>query len=296
MMTSFVAALVVALPVSAEITNGCIGSLAGQDVGARSSADPNQAIQVQWDQSVTAQVRSAAPITGYHVDLEFAGIPFTVAHGGSNGNSWSQPVEVRQYAIYGVGLYKVIGTSTGPGACSASFLVNIVGRDPLSTPVGQAAAAVLAIGALGTVAATLSSAAGTPVHARRYVADLQAVENNSASPATLEPYYADAVNVNVDVESYHYVPDAISVQSSDVHDRFIPDTESAQPADDFHYVPDAVDVGPLEAPTYHSDAIDVGPLEAPTYHSDAIDVGPLKAPAAHGDVSDIPGPPPRRGV
>ena len=307
---------VLALPASAEMTNGCTGTLAGQNVGTRSSTDPNQAIQVQWDQSAMATVTSTAQISGYHVDLEFAGIPFTVAHGASNGNSWSQAVEVRQYALYGVGLYKVIGTSTGPGACSASFLVNIVGKDPLTTPAGLLAAAVLAIGALGTAAATIASAAGTPVHARRYIADLQAVESNQAPAETLDPYIADYVNVPIG-DDFHYVPDAVNVQPTDDF-HYVPDAINVQPTDDFHYVPDAITVPEVQASDVHdrfvSDAVDVRevyprqnefPPDAvnvrevyPMQHefpSDAINVQEdIQAPPP--DAVDVPGPPPRRGI
>ena len=174
---------------SAEISNGCQATVAGVSVGDRSSTDPEQAIKVQADQDVTVVFTAPAPITGYKVELEYAGFRFPVAQGVTNGNSWTQTVAVKDYAKFGVGLYKVIGSSTGPGACSASFLIGVVGKDPLSTLIGAFSAAILAIGALATVAITAGSAMGGPWGAdNQYMRDLRRVETNKLPVAAIEPY------------------------------------------------------------------------------------------------------------
>lgn len=180
-----------AVPAGAEVSGGCTGSVNGQDVGGRSSTDPAQAIQVQWNSSVPVVVKAPAPITGYHVDMEYAGVRFTVANGASNGNSWSSNVAVDQYSKYGVGLYKVIGSSTGPGACDAAFLIGVVGKDPLSTPAGAAAAAILAIGAVTTVAATAAGAMRPPASAAGYLRDLNMIDKGQLAYSAVYPYIVD---------------------------------------------------------------------------------------------------------
>jgi hypothetical protein len=71
-----------------------------------------------------------------------------------NGDSWSSStVEVDDYIKYGVGTYKVEIVNTGPGwKCTVVGYVQLDGN-PLGKPVGIAAAAMVAVGAVGAVAA-----------------------------------------------------------------------------------------------------------------------------------------------
>lgn len=141
----------------AEITGGCQATIAGQSVADRSSSDPSQAIPVDYKQTVTVSATSSAPISGYQVKLEFAGFRKQVASGSANGNTWSSTVEVSKYAPYATGIFRVLGSSSGPGACTGAALIKITGKNPLTTVAGAAAAGLAGAGALGILASAATA-------------------------------------------------------------------------------------------------------------------------------------------
>jgi hypothetical protein len=100
---------------------------------------------------------AARPITQLKVELEFAGIRWTVHDEPTTGRTWSKEVAVDDYATYGVGLYKVIGSSSGPGlSCSGAALVKVEGN-PLTTVAGLVG---LGLAIVGGVAVGLLSLRG----------------------------------------------------------------------------------------------------------------------------------------
>lgn len=146
-----------ALPVWAEIDGDCSATINGADVAPLSSSDLGDAIQVKQRTAVPVTMQSPNPITGLRIQLEFAGIRWTVHDEPTTGTSWEKRVPVDKYARYGVGLYKVIGQSIGPsGTCSGSALLRVLGN-PLTTVVGATAAGVTAVGAAGLMAAGAAS-------------------------------------------------------------------------------------------------------------------------------------------
>lgn len=135
-------------PATAEVYSGsCTASIAGVDVTDRSASDPGDAVDVGTADTVDVSATSAAPVEGYKVQLEYAGITWTVAKGEADDETWTRPVNVGDYSRYGVGLYKVHGISRGPGACAGAALVK-VGGNPLATAAGLGG---LALGAMGLV-------------------------------------------------------------------------------------------------------------------------------------------------
>jgi hypothetical protein len=138
-------------PAGAEISGSCTASIAGTDVSTISSTKVGDAIKVDKNAVVPVTSQSTAEITGYKVQMEFAGIRWTVAKGASNGNSWSNQVKVKNYSRYGAGLYKVIGKSTGPGACSGAALIKVTGKSPLTTAAGIGSTILLAGGLVGLI-------------------------------------------------------------------------------------------------------------------------------------------------
>jgi len=148
-----VAPLTASAPAGAEVSGNCTATIAGTSVGSVSSSKVGDAIKVNKDDVVQVGAQSSAPIDGYKVQMEFAGIRWTVAKGKGDGNSWSKQVKVKTYSRYGVGLYKVIGVSSGAGACTGAALVNVTGKSPLSTAAGQAGLVLAALGVLGLVGA-----------------------------------------------------------------------------------------------------------------------------------------------
>jgi hypothetical protein len=87
----------------------------------------------------------------------------------STGTSWASEVPVDDYATYGLGLYKIVGSSVGQGfTCSGAALIEVVGDhplDPLSTFAGIGGLALALIGALGVlaVAARVGRTAVSPI-------------------------------------------------------------------------------------------------------------------------------------
>jgi hypothetical protein len=144
-----------ASPAGAEVAGGCTATLAGQNVGPLSSTKAGDAIDVNRTDQIVAASTSSAPIDGYKVQLEMGGFKWTVAKGAANGNSWSRAVSVNKYASHGVGLYKVIGSSTGAGACTGAVLVNVKGKSPLSTTAGMVGLAMTGIGGVGVAASAV---------------------------------------------------------------------------------------------------------------------------------------------
>jgi hypothetical protein len=140
-----------ARPAGAEISGPCTASIAGTDVKGVSSSNPSDAIEVDKDAVVPVTSTSTAPITGYTVQMEYGGIRWTVASGKGDGTGWSSTVKVKNYSRYGTGLYKVIGKSSGPGACSGAALIKVTGKSPLTTAAGAGSAVILAAGLVGLI-------------------------------------------------------------------------------------------------------------------------------------------------
>jgi len=149
-----------ALLASADVNGDCSAAINGVDVRGLSSTDAGDAIVVREHTAVPVTMGSAAGITHLKVQIEFAGIRWTVRDEATSGTSWENTVPVDKYARWGVGLYKVVGQSAGPGGtCSGSALVRVIGN-PLTTVVGAAAAGLTALGGLGLAAAGVASALG----------------------------------------------------------------------------------------------------------------------------------------
>lgn len=127
---------------NAQVSGPCTATIAGVD--ANSASTPQTAVEVEKDQSISIEVTGPDKFTGHKVMLEFAGIQWTVNEQTDDGKSWSDSVDVAKYSKYGVGLYKVIGVSTG-NPCSGTAYVNVKGS-PLGTAAGAGAAAATVVG------------------------------------------------------------------------------------------------------------------------------------------------------
>ena len=153
------AALTVA-PTAAGVTEGpCTARIAGEDVGDRQVGATSDPIVVSKDRPVSVTMSSDREITRLKVELEFAGMRWTVHDRPTTGKSWASEVRVDDYATYGLGVYKIVASSEGPGfTCSGAALVSVEGEDslaPLATPVGLAGLALALIGSLGALALAL---------------------------------------------------------------------------------------------------------------------------------------------
>jgi hypothetical protein len=141
----FASILATASNANATMTGPCSATVNGEDVATRSASSPGDAIDVGDADEVVVQARSSSAIGTYRIQLEYAGIRWTVAKGESSDNTWSRSVKVDDYARYGAGIYRVHGVSDGGSSCDGAVLVD-VGGSPLTTPVGLAASAFVLLG------------------------------------------------------------------------------------------------------------------------------------------------------
>jgi hypothetical protein len=145
------AALSVTPAAVAEIEGPCQASIAGEDVAALDTGPRSEPIEVREKARVRVSMTSTRPITRLKVDLEFAGLRWNVHDAPSEGLTWTRVVNVADYSEYGVGLYKVVGTSEGQGfSCSGAALVDVQGT-PLETPAAIAGLVATIVGAIGVL-------------------------------------------------------------------------------------------------------------------------------------------------
>lgn len=156
---AFVAAALAA-PAGAEISGPCAASINGENVATRSTGANSSAIVVSRHSQVPVSMSAGKPITHLKVQISFAGIPWTVHDEPTTGRSWSKTVNVDKYAKYGVGLYRVSGSSSGPGLdCSGAALVKVKGN-PIATVAGGTALALGLLSVAGLVLIGLKGGGG----------------------------------------------------------------------------------------------------------------------------------------
>jgi len=153
-------AAIVASSAAADISGPCTASIAGQNVKGRGTGAFSKPITVEKNSVVPVTMSSAGQITHLKIQISFAGMSWTVRDKASHGTSWASSVNVKKYAKYGVGLYKVTGSSGGVN-CSGTALVKVKGN-PLSTVAGIVGlvAALAGLGGIGAAVA-LTMRAGT---------------------------------------------------------------------------------------------------------------------------------------
>jgi hypothetical protein len=129
-------AAIIAPSAAADISGPCTAQIAGQNVKGRSTGAFSTPITVEKNAVVPVAMQSNNRISHLKIQIEFAGMRWTVSDKNvKNTTSWADSVKVKKYAKYGVGLYKVIGSSSGGATCSGTALVKVKGN-PLSTVAG----------------------------------------------------------------------------------------------------------------------------------------------------------------
>jgi len=146
-------AALTATPAFAQITGNCSASINGKDVGSQGTGAFSKPIVVGKNAMVPVMMTAAGQISYLQVQISFAGFSWTVHKKPTTGTQWTSMVDVKKYAKYGVGLYKVTGYSGGAD-CSGSALIRVKGS-PLSTVAGI----VGLITALGGIGGALGAAA-----------------------------------------------------------------------------------------------------------------------------------------
>lgn len=164
-----VAVLAAAPEAPARIDGPCTAAIGGQNAAERDVGPLSDPIEVDDDSPVSVTMGSEEQIQRLKVEIEFAGVRWTVQDRAWTGTSWISEVPVHDYAIYGIGLYKVIASSYGQGVeCSGEVLVDVVGDeplDPLVTVAGLGGLTLSLIGVFGVLAVALKAGrtGATPV-------------------------------------------------------------------------------------------------------------------------------------
>jgi hypothetical protein len=148
----------------AEISGPCEATIASVQVGPLNSGSRGDDIHVSRHQAVPVSATSAAGFRSHKVQLEFASRRWTVSSEQDDGSTtWSDTVNVDDYATYGVGLYKVIGVSvlSDGTTCTGAATVDVDGN-PLTTVAGGVAAGAVALGTVAAVGGAAYAATGRP--------------------------------------------------------------------------------------------------------------------------------------
>lgn len=148
--------LIVAPDAVAAIEGPCTATIAGQDVASWQTGPLDDALTVDRDSLVSVTMSSGRPLVRLKVELEFAGVRWTVHDRPATGTTWASEVPVSDYGVYGMGLWKVVASSEGRGfACAGTALISVEDDhplDPLATISGLAGLGLALMGALGVLA------------------------------------------------------------------------------------------------------------------------------------------------
>ena len=141
-------------PSAVFLGSPCAATIDGQNVEGRDTGAFGDAITVEKNAVVPVTMSANAQISHLKIQIEFAGMSWTVRDKASHGKSWASSIDVKKYAKYGVGLYKVTESSSGGVSCSGSALVKVKGN-PLTTVAGIVGlvAALMGLGGIGAAVA-----------------------------------------------------------------------------------------------------------------------------------------------
>lgn len=139
---------------SAEIAGNCEATFKNVPIKDLKTDSAGDAIDVDDNEIVVVTFASAVGFASHSVDLEIAGQSRSVGSGTDDGDTtFSEDVNVKDYAYLGAGLYTVVGTATltDGSTCSGKALINVK-RFPLTTVTGGVAAGATALGLMAVVA------------------------------------------------------------------------------------------------------------------------------------------------
>jgi hypothetical protein len=118
---------------------------------------PESAGEVTQDLAISVEVLPEESATSPVIQIEEAGIRFTLSQTTVVEHRWSGAIQVQGYARWGVGLYKFRVDSLGVDDCEASFYLRVVGGSPMTTVAGVGALLALLSGLGLLAAATIGS-------------------------------------------------------------------------------------------------------------------------------------------
>jgi putative component of membrane protein insertase Oxa1/YidC/SpoIIIJ protein YidD len=215
-LTGFLVLTISAVASAQEVTGGCSGRVNGRHPSTMKRVNPLVVAQGQIVRihgfappDVAAlpesQVQSLTVITVAGIEGLF-GVD-AESHRG-RGHAWGGQVNIDRYLDFGVGLYRVTAEAIGdPGwKCTASGYVRLDGN-PLSKPVGQAAAGAAAGGGIGAVASTITKRRPDEEHAPSGPTD--AVEGEDSDPSVWDRDLKGQALVTVGCAFFLFGPSAV---------------------------------------------------------------------------------------
>jgi hypothetical protein len=156
---AFVVALSALVPTpqaSADLIGPCTAELAGRDMAPMLTGALDDPLAVERHSLLSVTMASERPISRLKVELEFAGVRWTIHDRAVGERQWASEVPVEDYGVYGMGTWKVVTTSEGRGfSCEAAALIAVEDDhvlDPLTTIAGLAGLGLALTGLLGSLA------------------------------------------------------------------------------------------------------------------------------------------------
>jgi hypothetical protein len=141
---------------SASTVGPCTAAIAGQDTSPLRTGPLADPLVVDRDVLVSVTMASERPLTRLRVELEFAGVRWTLHDRPTEGTDWASEVSVSDYGVYGMGLWKVVASTEGAGfTCEATALISVEddhALDALATISGLVGLALALTGLLGSLA------------------------------------------------------------------------------------------------------------------------------------------------
>ena len=158
-LSGFVVVVTAAVANAVGVTGGCTATVNGADPSSLTKNNPlvvHKHEAVQFTGTAPSSVAGGQQTSNTHIDVEVIDGVYGVTssdHPGT-GAQWGGTQAIDNYLKYGVGLYHVKGIASGSGGwtCTGDAYVQLVDGSPLSHPIGEAAAAVAGLGALGAAA------------------------------------------------------------------------------------------------------------------------------------------------
>jgi hypothetical protein len=156
LLASAVGALASAPEAAATVVGPCDAEIASQDAAGLRASARDDPVPVDRSSLVPVTMTSDRALTRLKVELEFAGVRWTVHDRPTEGTSWRSEVPVDDYGLYGMGLWKVVASTEGQGfSCEATALIDVRDDhelDPLSTIAGLVGLGLAITGVLGILA------------------------------------------------------------------------------------------------------------------------------------------------
>lgn len=143
-----------AAPAGAAVSGGCVVTVNGENVNRAHS--PGTAFEFDEGETIRVVGTSTAPVESYDIKMKYGLFSYPAKSGTPTGDdlTWSGSVQVDDYTRFGVGLYRVDGSSTGAAPCSGWAYIKINGPFPLATVAGGTAGVLTVVGVAGMVSAT----------------------------------------------------------------------------------------------------------------------------------------------